>query len=55
MGPLRTTDVIFVRSDRQRMTLIFGLVPEYEFRGNLREFIGFSVRAMRIYDLIPAP
>ena len=56
-GRIRVSPVsnLRFRSDRQRMTLIFGLHPEYEFRGNLREFIGFSVRAMRIYDLIPAP
>jgi hypothetical protein len=40
------------RSERQRMTLIFGLQPEYDVRRETREFTGFSVRAMRIYDVL---
>lgn len=43
------------RSERQRMTLIFGLKPEYETRRESREFLGFSVSAMRIYDVLAVP
>ncbi len=57
LGRMRISPVsnLRFRSEHQRMTLIFGLVPEYDFSGNLREFVGFSVRATRIYDLVPAP
>jgi hypothetical protein len=41
------------RSERQRMTLIFGLQPEYDSRRDSREFLGFSVNAIRIYDVLP--
>lgn len=40
------------RSERQRMTLIFGLKPEFETRQNTRDFLGFSVNAIRIYDVL---
>lgn len=56
-GRIRVSPVsnLRFRSERQRMTMIFGLEPEYESRGGTREFLGFSVKAIRIYDLVPAP
>lgn len=55
-GRLRVSPVsnLRFRSERQRMTLIFGLQPEFETRRDTREFTGFSVRAMRIYDVLGA-
>lgn len=56
-GRIRVSPVsnLRFRSERQRMTMIFGLEPEYETKATNREFLGFSVKAMRIYDVIPAP